>query len=391
MIFESLTEQPGDPLLSLIGLYAQDPRNGKIDLGVGVYRDSEGDTPVFRAVKLAERHLLEHQDSKSYLGPAGNLGFVEEIRKLVFGGAGLKDRVIGMQTPGGTGAVRLALETLKRAGIKRVLLGTPSWPVHQTIITSLGVEMVEHPWLDRSTQTVRFDEMMTMVKAAGAGDAILIHGCCHNPTGADLSREQWDALTEVIVSNGVFPLIDLAYHGLGHGLDEDTRGMLAMLARVPEALIAYSCDKNFGLYRDRVGALFTLLHSTADHAKVESNQFVVARAMWSMPPDWGAAVVHTILTDAALTQIWKAELEGMCLRMRDVRSALASERQVGPVDLSAIERQNGLFSIIDITPEQVKQLREDSAVYMAGSGRINVAGLTTPQIPLFLEALKGLG
>lgn len=391
MIFESLTEQPGDPLLSLIGMYRDDPRNDKIDLGVGVYYDAHGATPVFRAVKLAERHLLETQDSKSYLGPAGNLGFVEEVRKLVFGGAGLKDRIIGMQTPGGTGAVRLAIETLKRSGIKRVMLGTPSWPVHQTIITSLGLEIVEHPWLDRATQQVRFDEMMAVVKAAGPEDAILIHGCCHNPTGADLTRARWDELTEVVAANGVTPLIDLAYHGLGHGLEEDAAGMLAMLARVPEALIAYSCDKNFGLYRDRVGALFTLLHTPADHAKVESNQFVLARAMWSMPPDWGGSVVQTILADPALTQIWKAELEGMCARMREVRATLAAAGQIGSVDLTAVGNQNGLFSVLDLSPDQVKQLREDNAVYMAGSGRINVAGLTSPQIPLFLDALRALG
>lgn len=391
MIFDQLTEQPGDPLLSLIGMYNDDPRNDKVDLGVGVFRDAHGDTPVFRAVKLAERHLLEHQDSKSYLGPAGNIGFVEEIRKLLFGGASLKDRMIGMQTPGGTGAVRLAIETLKRSGVKRILLGTPSWPIHQTIISLTGLEVVEHPWLNRTTQEVMFDEMMATVAKAGRGDAILIHGCCHNPTGADLTREQWDALTEVITASGIIPLIDVAYHGLGHGLEEDAAGLLAMLARVPEALIAYSCDKNFGLYRDRVGALFTLLHSADDLTKVQSNQFVTARAMWSMPPDWGGAVVHTILADPALTQIWKAELEGMCARMRDMRAALAASGQVGPVDLTAAGGQNGLFSTLNLSPDQVKQLREDSAVYMAGSGRINVAGLTEANIPLFLDALKALG
>ncbi len=392
-MFNDLTTLPPDGLLALIKLYAADPRETKIDLGVGVYRDATGATPVFRAVKKAEMQLLASQDSKAYLGPEGDLGMVDGLIPYAFGDCVARERLTGIQTPGGTGAVRLACDLLASVGIKRVLLGTPSWPNHAPIIKAAGMEVVTFTHGDIDTQILTFDALIAALDGAGAGDAVLLHGCCHNPTGMDYSAEQWVTITDKILERGVFPLIDLAYQGLGVGFDEDAAGMRGLLARVPEALIAYSCDKNFGVYRDRVGAIYGLGETAEAAAKLFSHFNALARANWSMPPDHGGAVVRMILQDAELTAMWQAEVTAMRARLSEVRAALGAAGAnglIGTVDLAAAGAQKGMFSTLKLTGDQIKTLREDHGVYMAGSGRINIAGFTLPQVAQFVEALRAV-
>lgn len=387
MLFDGLSPQPADPLLGLIGRFSADAREDKIDLGVGVYFDAHGETPVFKAIKLAERELLEHQSTKRYLGPEGDREFTAAVSGLLFDHSDVDGRWIALQTPGGTGAVRLAVETLKLLGIQRVILGLPSWPVHANVLDAIGLETVSyrHVGPDGSADVAA---LMEQVEAASAGDALLIHGCCHNPSGADLSADDWAVLTEALERRGILPLIDLAYHGLGRGLSEDLVGVRTVLARVPEAMVAYSCDKNFGLYRERTGALFTVGESAKSVMIVEGHQHAIARANWSMPPDHGAAAVRIVLNDKALLPMWRAELDMMRDRIRSVRATLAIADT--PIGTAAVGEQNGLFSLLPLTHDQVLRLRESHGVYMADNGRINVAGLTDANLPHFVDALRSL-
>ena len=387
-IFGTLKAEAPDALLALIKAYRDDPRPTKIDLGVGVYRDAAGGTPVFRSMKAAEKILLETQDSKSYLGPEGDMAFVQGLRPWIFG-AGLADdaRIVGVQTPGGTGAVRLAADLLARTGRDRkVFLGTPTWPNHPPLVHAAGLAVETYGYYDAATQTVRFDAMMQALVTARAGDVALLHGCCHNPTGEDLTRDQWLAVAELLSRNGVIPLVDLAYQGLGHGMAEDAAGLHIILDHCPEVLIAYSCDKNFGVYRERVGALYVRAADAATAEVVNSNMLSIARATWSMPPDHGAAAVRIILQDAALTADWQAELDSMRDRVRQVRDLLTAKGGI----LAPVARQNGLFSMLPLSPDQVKRLRAEHGVYMAGSGRINVAGLTADNVPVFAAAVQSV-
>jgi aromatic-amino-acid transaminase len=386
-MLDTLAPQPADALLALIKAHDADPRAGKIDLGVGVYRTDTGATPVFGSIKAAERKLVEEQDSKAYLGPEGDMGFVEALAPWIFGGAPYMGRIQGMQTPGGTGAVRLAAALAARSGAERVLMGVPSWPNHKQIFDDLGLETVafEHCTAEG---TANLDAALGAIRAAGADDAVLLHGCCHNPTGIDYTLEQWDAIAAALAESPALPIIDLAYHGLGQGMDEDAAGMRAVLAAVPEALVAYSCDKNFGLYRDRVGALYFMAAEPRQLATIASNANALARAAWSMPPDHGAAAVRLVLADEALTRQWQDELDAMRARMRRVRERLAAADNTAPgLNLAAIGQGNGLFAMLGIGKERIDALRADHGVYMAGSGRINIAGLTEDNTPRFIAAL----
>ncbi len=390
-MLDTLTQQPPDALLALIKLHNADPRPGKIDLGVGVYRTGQGDTPVFGAIKAAEKRLLKTQESKSYLGPEGDMGFVHALMPYIFGrdDASKGGRIEGMQTPGGTGGVRLALGLAKKAGVARVWMGTPSWPNHAQILADLGLELkpFAHSGADGA---IDMDALRAAIAAAEPSDAILLHGCCHNPTGIDYAPAQWDEIARLLADKALLPVLDLAYQGLGHGLDEDAYGVRTVLAAVPEALIAYSCDKNFGLYRDRVGALYIMTAEAGQMGAALSNGNALARANWSMPPDHGAAAVRIVLEDAVMTAQWLDELATMRTRMRQVRARLAEFGTVGTIDLRPVGSQNGLFSVLKLSPEQILQLRGDHAIYMAGSGRINAAGLTMGNIDLFVAALAAV-
>jgi len=384
----NLQQQPADALLALIKLHNSDPRADKIDLGVGVYRTATGATPVFECIKAAERKLVETQESKAYLGPEGDMGFVRALEPYIFG----KDdptkggRIEGMQTPGGTGAVRLALALAKRAGVGKIWMGNPSWPNHAQIVADLGMDLQGFKHSSRGGHA-DMDSLRFAVEQAAAGDAILLHGCCHNPSGIDYSNEQWDEIAGLLKAKGLLPILDLAYQGLGAGMEEDAYGTRRVLAEVPEAIVAYSCDKNFGLYRDRVGAVYLMLSSADQVPAAMSNAYALARANWSMPPDHGAAAVRVVLEDPALVRLWLDELDEMRTRMRSVRAKLAAAGVAGSVDMAQFGSQHGLFSIVPLTPEQVLAMREKHGVYMAGSGRINVAGLTMDNIDKFIAAV----
>ena len=387
-MLDRLSPQAPDALLALIRLHAADPREHKIDLGVGVYRTEGGATPVFAAIKEAEQRLVDTQQSKSYLGPEGDMGFVTALMPYIFGAADpAKDgRIQGMQTPGGTGAVRLALAMAAKAGVKRVHMGVPSWPNHAQILADLGMELASFDHANPDG-TANLGAVLAAINGAGDNEAVLLHACCHNPTGIDYTAGHWAAIAEAFATSGTFPIIDSAYQGLGHGMEEDAAGMRAVLAAVPEAFVAYSCDKNFGQYRDRVGAFYVLAKEPGMLATAFSNANALARAAWSMPPDHGGAAVRIILHDADLTKLWLAELDTMRARMRQVRDALAAAGTVGRVDLTPLGTQNGLFSVLPINKEEVATLREEHGIYIAASGRINIAGLTSANLPQFIAAL----
>ena len=384
----NLKQQPADALLALIKLHNADPRADKIDLGVGVYRTGEGDTPVFAAIKAAEAKLVAEQDSKAYLGPEGDMAFVEALQPYIFGkdSADMGGRIEGMQTPGGTGSLRLALALAKRAGIQRIIVGVPSWPNHAQICADLGLQVVEFNHAVAEGQT-DMAALRAVIAAAGEKDAILLHGCCHNPTGIDYSHAEWDEIAQLVAEAKILPILDLAYQGLGNGMEDDAYGMRRVLVAVPEAMICYSCDKNFGLYRDRVGAFYVMAAVPEDLPRMMSNAHALARANWSQPPDHGAAAVRLVLEDEALTAQWLDELDQMRERMRQVRAKLAAAGTAGTVDLTPMGGQNGLFSIVPLSKEQVLEMREKHGVYMAGSGRINVAGLTMGNIDKFIAAV----
>lgn len=390
-MLSNLEQQPADALLALIKLHNDDPRADKIDLGVGVYRTGQGGTPVFGAIKAAEQKLIDTQTSKSYLGPEGDMGFVHGLMPYIFGAEDptMSGRIEGMQAPGGTGAVRLAVALAKRAGVARIWMGLPSWPNHAQILGDLGVELKTFTHATKAG-LADMDALRMAISLAEPGDAIMLHGCCHNPTGIDYTPAQWDEIAKLVADAKLLPIIDLAYQGLGHGMEEDAYGLRAVLAAVPEALIAYSCDKNFGMYRDRVGAIYVMAPDAEVLNRVLSNGHALARAAWSMPPDHGGAAVRIILEDPALTAMWLDELGTMRTRMNQVRARLAETGLAGTIDLTPLGHQNGLFSVLPLSAEQILKLRSDHGIYMAGSGRINIAGLTAGNIDKFIADLAAV-
>jgi aromatic-amino-acid transaminase len=384
-LFERLDEQKADSLLNLIALCDADPRGDKIDVGVGVYRDGAGNTPILRAVKAAERILIETQETKAYLGSRGDQRFTELVKPIVFGEAGAADeRIVGVQTPGGCGALRLGADLVAKANPKaRIFVGQPTWPNHGPLIESAGVEMVPHAYYDRDSRRIRFDEMTDALEGAEAGDLVLLHGCCHNPTGADLSPGQWRAVADIVARRGLIPFVDLAYQGLGNGLEPDSAGTRLVVEAADQALVAQSCDKNFGVYRERVGNLFVKATSRANAGIVMGNLVQLARTMWSMPPDHGAAVARLILDDPELRADWNAELDEMCARIRSLRARLAA---FDP-RLAYIDEQNGMFSMLPLSEAAVLELRAERGIYMANSGRFNVVGLSDDNLDIFAQAV----
>jgi aspartate/tyrosine/aromatic aminotransferase len=336
-------------------------------------------------VKAAERFLIDTQETKSYLGSQGDARFVELIRPIVFGAGAAEDgRVLGVQTPGGCGALRLGAELIARADPDaRILVGQPTWPNHAPLIGSSDVPMVDYPYYDKAIRAILFDRMMDALSAARAGDVILLHGCCHNPTGADLDAGQWRAVADLVAARGLIPFVDLAYQGLGNGLEADAAGTRLVVEAADQALVAQSCDKNFGLYRERTGALFVKGTSAASTRRAFDNLLALARTMWSMPPDHGAAIVRTILDDSELRADWQAELNEMCARIRRIRARIAAYDP----RLAYVDDQNGMFSMLPVTPDQVVALREDHGIYMAASGRFNVVGLSDANVDRFAAAV----
>jgi len=373
-----------DSLLALIALAEADPRPEKIDVGVGVYRDGAGRTPILQVIKEAERRLVETQASKSYLGSAGDKRFAELLRPILLGEHAYDERIVGVQTPGGTGAVRLGMELIATVNPDaRVLVGTPTWPNHPPMIRASGLEMVEYSYYERAQSIVRFDAMTEALSSGRPGDIALLHGCCHNPTGADLDHEQWAKVTRLIVERGLIPFVDIAYQGFGRGLNEDAHGLRGILSACDEVVIAQSCDKNFSVYRDRVGSLFLKTGSREASERAMAHVYQRAREMWSMPPDHGAAAVHIVLEDDQLRARWHVELAAMRDRINSVRQRIAAAHP----RLAFIGGQYGMFSMLPISKEQVLGLRANYGIYMADSGRCNVVGMSDEQIDRFIEAV----
>jgi len=384
-LFERLDAQPADSLLAIIAMVDADPRPEKIDLGVGVYKDAVGNTPILRCVKAAERILLDTQRTKAYLGSDGDIRFTALMKEMVFGADSADgDRITGLQTPGGCGALRLGAELIKAAGSgARIFVGQPTWPNHVPLIGSVGLPFVDYLYYDTQSQKICFDNMVDALEEARAGDIVLVHGCCHNPTGADLDLDQWRALADLVARRGLVPFVDLAYQGLGHGLEADVRGARLLVEAADQALVAHSNDKNFGLYRERTGSLFVKASNPDMAEVVAGNLKVMARTIWSMPPDHGAAIVRIVLDTPDLAADWNAELKEMCARIRSLRSRLAASDP----RLAYIERQNGMFSILPLGPQAVADLRDNEAIYIAGSGRFNVAGLSDANVDRFAAAV----
>ena len=373
-----------DSLLALIALADADPRSDKIDVGVGVFRDGSGRTPILEVIKQAERRLLETQTTKSYLGSAGDRRYAQLIGGILLGEHADDERIAGLQTPGGCGALRLGFELIGAVNPQaRVLVGTPTWPNHPPIIRSVGLEIVNYPYYDRDRTSILFDNMVEALSSARRGDVALLHGCCHNPTGADLNAEQWAKVTRIVADRGLIPLVDIAYQGFGRGLNEDAHGLRGILSACDEVIVAQSCDKNFSVYRDRVGTLFLKTSSAEATARAMAHVHQIAREMWSMPPDHGAAAVHIVLEDEALRAQWHVELDAMRNRINSVRQRIAAAHP----RLAFIGGQYGMFSMLPISKEQVHALRENHAIYMADSGRFNVVGMSDSQVDRFVEAI----
>ena len=376
-----------DSLLALIALCDADPRPEKIDVGVGVFRDAVGNTPILKVMKEAEQRLVDTQVTKAYLGSAGDKRFAELLRPILLGHHANNDAILGLQTPGGCGALRLGFELIATANPQaRVLVGTPTWPNHPPIIRAVGPQIVEYPYYDRQSGMVRFDEMMSALDDARAGDVVLLHGCCHNPTGADLSPDEWASVASVCADRGLLPLVDIAYQGFGQGLEEDATGVRLMLRSCSEVIVAQSCDKNFSVYRDRVGTLFVKTGEPETTARAIAHVFQRAREMWSMPPDHGAAAVRLVLDTPELRDRWPGELAAMRDRINSMRKRIAG----ADPRLAYIGEQYGMFSMLPISKDQVLKLRKDHAIYMADSGRFNVVGLSDDQIDRFIAAVVGI-
>jgi aspartate/tyrosine/aromatic aminotransferase len=375
-----------DSLIALIGMVNADPRPDKIDVGVGVFRDGAGNTPILKVMKEAEQRLLDTQVTKAYLGSSGDKRFAELLRPILLGPHASDDRIMGLQTPGGCGALRLGFELLAAANPDaRVFLGTPTWPNHPPIVRAVGLQAVEYAYYERGQAIIRFEDMMAALSTGEPGDIALLHGCCHNPTGADLSEDQWREVVRVVSDRGLTPLIDIAYQGFGRGLDEDAFGVRAMLDACDEMIVAQSCDKNFSCYRDRVGSLWIKTRSADATKTAMAHVHQIAREMWSMPPDHGAACVHIILEDQELHARWLVELAAMRDRINAVRQRIAA----ADPRIAYIGRQFGMFSMLPLSKEQVLKLRSDQAIYMAESGRFNVVGMGDNQLDRFIAAVVG--
>jgi aspartate aminotransferase len=395
-MFAALQAYPPDPILRLIAEFRADPRPDKVDLGVGVYKDELGRTPIMAAVKAAEHRILEAEDSKAYIGPAGVPEFNAAIQRLVFGGGHpvlVASRAATVLTPGGCGALRVGAELLKRAAPDTTIwVSDPTWANHIPLLGNAGLRIREYPYYDRQSSSLRFDAMLTALAQAGAGDVVLLHGCCHNPCGADLDGEQWRAVAELAEQRGFLPFVDLAYQGLGDGLDADAAGLRLLAERVPELLVASSCSKNFGLYRERVGSLSVIAGNEPEASAAVSHVNNIVRGMYSMPPSHGGAIVAEILGDDALQQEWRAELDGMRERINGLRRLLNEklrERNVAR-DFSFIERERGMFSFLGLSEAQVARLIADFGLYMVNSSRINVAGISQTNVDYVADALAAV-
>jgi aspartate aminotransferase len=392
-MLERLERLPTDPILGLMALYRADTDSHKVDLGVGVYRDDRGDTPILSSVRRAEQAVLSRQGTKSYVAAAGNAGFNQAMARLVFGEdhpALMSERVRSIQAPGGCGALRLGAELIRSASPEATVhVSTPTWANHVPLMSGCGLNLERYPYYDPATGGVKFDAMLSTLDGLPARSAVLLHGSCHNPTGADLSQDQWRVLLEVFKRRSLLPFIDIAYQGLGAGTAEDAFGVRLFSAELPEVAVAVSCSKNFGLYRERTGCLHLVSESPAAGDAALSHLVRIARSIYSMPPDHGAAIVYEILGDAVLREEWADELAAMRKRIGGLRHALVKRlAEACPQrDFGFIASQRGMFSFLGVDLAQVHALRERHHVYMTDDSRINIAGLRADNLEYFAQAV----
>jgi aspartate aminotransferase len=391
-MFETLSQAPSDKILALMGEYAADQRSTKIDLGVGVYKDEKGVTPVMTSVRKAEEKILSNEKTKTYLGIAGNKGFGAAVLDLVFGGSVDLSRVRIAQAPGGTGSLWVLMQLINRARPgATVYVSDPTWANHNPIAINSGLKVATYPYFDPATRGVKFDEMLAALDKLSAGDVVLLHGCCHNPTGANLTNEQWDKVADSLARTGALPFVDLAYLGFGDGIEADAYGTRKVLSTVPEALLAFSGSKNFGLYKERVGAAILVARNAAEADVTNSQLLNIIRGAYSQPPDHGAEIIRTILQDADLRKEWEEELGVMRNRMISLRKKLADaiRERSNSTDFDFVADHRGMFSLLGLTNEAVEHLKAGNGVYMTGDSRINVAGIPEDRVCDLADAFLG--
>ena len=391
-MFQTLTPPPGDPILKVMTLFREDPRKAKVDLGLGVYKDAQGNTPVMRAVKAAERRLVETQETKTYTTLSGDPAFRAAMAGLVLGDSVPAARLAGSAATGGTAAVRLGLDLVAKAHPHATIwISQPTWPNHFALTKAAGLAFKTYRYYDSENGVVDRAGMWADLAGAQAGDVVLVHGCCHNPTGADLNAEDWARLADFCAETGVLPFIDIAYQGFGDGLDADAAGLRHLATRVERMIVAASTSKNFGLYRERTGCCLVIAPE-GERATVQGNLEVLNRQAISFPPDHGARVVTMILEDPALRADWEAELTEMRDRMNRLRRLLAEALR----DASGSDRfgfladQRGMFSLLGGDDAQIERLREEYGVYIVGGGRLNMAGLTEESIPMVAKGIAAI-
>jgi aspartate/tyrosine/aromatic aminotransferase len=394
-MLENLDKLPADSILGVTAAFRRDTSPDKVDLGVGVYRDSNGNTPVPAAVREAERAMLAEQITKTYVGPAGNLDFNERIVDLALGplAARLRERTATIQTVGGCGALRLGAELLRASNPQAVVhVSTPTWANHEPLLGTSGLTLQRYPYYDPATRSVAEGPLLEAVGKLPSGSVVLLHGCCHNPTGVDLEPRHWTALADIIASRGLLPFVDLAYQGFGDDIENDVVGLRILAERVPELLLAISCSKNFGLYRERTGALAVVGSSPDAAAAIATHQARIARRLYSMPPDHGAAVVARVLADPQLRADWMREVAEMVARMKSLRSLLADRLSAlrPDLDFGWLTRQRGMFSLLGLDDARVTALRERHHIYMPQDGRVNVAGISDDNVDCVARAVAGL-
>jgi len=395
-MLDRLQAVPPDPILGIIAAHAADPNPRKIDLGIGVYRDEQGNTPILECVRQAERILDSTQTSKSYLGPRGVVGFNSAMQELIFG-AGTnvqtENRVRTVQTPGGTGALRVGADLIKAAQPDATVWASdPTWANHHAIFLAAGLKMEAYPYFDRQQSALRYDDMMAALRERGPGDVVLFHACCHNPCGVSPNPEQWEAITELAAERRFLPMVDLAYQGFERGLEEDSLAVRLFVEKCPEVIVASSCSKNFAVYRERVGALSVVCGTEQKAADAETVVHSLTRKNYSMPPTHGTGIVDIVLHSDELTALWLKEVAGMRDRINGLRSELSQRIAAAGVgrDFSFLERQSGMFSFLGLSVEQVRRLREEFSIYTVDSARVNVASFNQGNIDYFVDALKAV-
>ena len=392
-MLDQLKAIPPDPILGISSAFAKDPNPNRIDLGIGVYRDESGSTPMLQSVVEAEKRMIAAQTSKSYLGPAGVVGFNSAMAELTFGAnseALLAGRIRTVQTPGGTGALRVSAELVKAANpAARIWVSEPTWPNHLAIFPAAGVPVETYPYFDKETSSLRFDDMLNSLRQRGPEDAVLFHACCHNPCGVSPDAEQWEVISDLAAERGFLPVVDLAYQGFEKGIEEDNLAVRLFTQKCPELIVATSCSKNFAVYRERVGAIAVVAASAQKAADIETNIHSLTRKNYSMPPAHGPAVIDVLLHDADLTALWRTEVTTMRNRINGMRTTLVDKIRTSGIqrDFSFLQRQSGMFSFLGLSVAQVRRLREEFSIYTVDSARANVASFNARNIDYFVAAL----